>query len=221
MTIKISNGVKRLFDIIVSFVGLVITALILAMIACLIKIASSGPVFFKGERVGRNGKSFKIYKFRTMIVGAEKMGGPSTASDDPRLTKIGKFLKRFQLDELPQLINVLKGEMSLVGPRPEVPSVVELLTEKEKKIILPQKPGIVDLASIWDFNEGERLTGKIDPHKVYLEEIWPIKKKLQIYYIKNQNIWLDIRIILRTIFKIFHLNCFTIKIHVGEEVFNL
>jgi lipopolysaccharide/colanic/teichoic acid biosynthesis glycosyltransferase len=86
---------------------------------------------------------------------------------------------------------------------------------------LIQKPGMVDLASIWNFHEGERLTGKIDPHKVYLEEIWPIKKKLQIYYIKNQNIWLDIRIILRTIFKIFHLNCFTIKIHVGEEVFNL
>jgi lipopolysaccharide/colanic/teichoic acid biosynthesis glycosyltransferase len=111
--------------------------------------------------------------------------------------------------------------MSLVGPRPEVPSMIELLTEKEKKIILSQKSGMVDFASMWDFNEGERLAGKIDPHKAYLEEIWPIKKRLQIYYIKNQSIWVDIKIILRTIFKILHLNCFTIKIHVGEEMFNL
>ncbi len=193
----------------------------MAVTALWIKLDSPGPVFYRGIRIGKDGKPFKIFKFRTMVPNAEKIGGPSTAGDDPRLTKIGNFLKKYQLDELPQLINVMTGDMSLVGPRPEVPSVVELLTEKEKKIILPQKPGMVDLASIWDFHEGERLTGKIDPHKVYLEEIWPIKKKLQIYYIKNQNIWLDIRIILRTIFKIFHLNCFTIKIHVGEEMFNL
>lgn len=212
---------KRLFDIIFSLIGLVISSPFLFLIAVWIKIDSPGPVFFQGTRVGKSGKPFRIFKFRTMVANAENLGGPSTAGDDPRLTKIGNFLKKYQLDELPQLLNVLKGEMSFVGPRPEVPSVVELLTEKEKKIILPQKPGMVDLASLWDFNEGERLTDKIDPHKVYLEEIWPIKKKLQIYYIKNQNTWLDIRIILRTIFKIFHLNCFTIKIHVGEEVFNL
>jgi lipopolysaccharide/colanic/teichoic acid biosynthesis glycosyltransferase len=213
--------IKRLFDIFFSLFGLILVSPLLLVIAVLIKRESPGPAFYRGERVGKNGKTFKIFKFRTMVPDAEKLGGPSTATDDPRLLKIGLFLKKYQLDELPQLINVMAGDMSLVGPRPEVPSVVELLTEKEKKIILPQKPGMVDLASIWDFHEGERLTGKIDPHKVYLEEIWPIKKKLQIYYIKNQNIWLDIRIILRTIFKIFHLNCFTIKIHVGEEVFNL
>jgi lipopolysaccharide/colanic/teichoic acid biosynthesis glycosyltransferase len=212
---------KRLFDIIFSLFGLILISPLFLVIAVLIKRESPGPVFFRGTRIGKDGRPFKIFKFRTMVPDAEKLGGPSTASDDPRLTKIGNFLKKYQLDELPQLINVMAGDMSLVGPRPEVPSVVELLTEKEKKIILIQKPGMVDLASIWNFHEGERLTGKIDPHKVYLEEIWPIKKKLQIYYIKNQNIWLDIRIILRTIFKIFHLNCFTIKIHVGEEVFNL
>jgi len=212
---------KRLFDIVFSFLGLILVSPLLLLLTILIKKESPGPAFYRGERVGKNGKKFRIFKFRSMVANAENLGGPSTAGDDPRLTKIGNFLKKYQLDELPQLINVLRGEMSFVGPRPEVPSVVELLTEKEKKIILPQKPGMVDLASIWDFHEGERLTGKIDPHKVYLEEIWPIKKKLQIYYIKNQNIWLDIRIILRTIFKIFHLNCFTIKIHVGEGMFNL
>lgn len=212
---------KRTLDIIVSLVGLVVTALLFLVISILIKRESLGTVFYRGERVGKSGKVFRIFKFRTMVDSADKLGGPSTAGDDPRLLKIGKFLKQYQLDEMPQLINVLKGEMSLVGPRPEVPNVVELLTEEEKKIILLQKSGMVDLASIWDFNEGERLTGKIDSHKAYLEEIWPIKKNLQIYYIKNQNIWLDIRIILRTIFKIFHLNYFTIKIYVGEEVFNL
>jgi lipopolysaccharide/colanic/teichoic acid biosynthesis glycosyltransferase len=213
--------IKRLFDIIFSFFGLILILPWLFLFTILIKKESPGPAFHRGERVGKNGKVFRIFKFRSMVLNAEKMGGPSTSADDPRLLKIGPFLKKYQIDELPQLLNVIKGEMSFVGPRPEVPSVVELLTDKEKKIILTQKPGMVDLASIWNFHEGERLTGKIDPHKAYLEEIWPTKKKLQIYYIKNQNVWLDIRIILRTIFKIFHLNCFTIKIHVGEEVFNL
>ncbi len=171
---------KRLFDIIFSFLGLILVSPALLILAVLIKKESPGPAFYRGKRVGKDGKEFRIFKFRSMVLDAEKIGGPSTSADDPRLLKIGKFLKKHNLDELPQLINVIRGEMSFVGPRPEVPSVVELLTEKEKKIILPQKPGVVDLASIWDFNEGERLTGKIDPHKIYLEEIWPIKKKLQI-----------------------------------------
>ena len=212
---------KRLFDIIFSSLGLVMAFISMLAITFLIKRESPGPAFYRGVRIGKGGKEFRIFKFRTMVADAENLGGPSTAGDDPRLTKIGNFLKKYQLDEIPQLLNVLIGQMSLVGPRPEVPSVVELMAEKEREIILPQKPGMVDLSSIWDFNEGERLTGKIDPHKAYLEEIWPIKKKLQIYYIKNQNIWLDMRIILRTIFKIIHLDCFMIKIHVGEEVFNL
>lgn len=212
---------KRIFDIIFSSLGLIITAPLLGLVAILIKLDSQGPVFYQGIRVGKSGKLFRIFKFRTMVPGAEKLGGPSTSIDDPRLTKFGKFLRKYKLDELPQLLNVIKGEIALVGPRPEVPSVIELLTEVERKMILSRKPGIVDLASIWDFNEEERLAGKIDPHKAYLEEIWPIKKKLQIYYVKNQNIWLDVRIILRIILKIVHLNFLTIKIHVGEEVFNL
>ncbi len=212
---------KRFFDIIVSGFGLLFLSPVFLAVSLLVKKDSDGPVFYRAKRTGKSGKIFIMYKFRTMIIGAEKMGGPSTAADDPRLTKVGKFLRKYKIDEFPQLLNVIKGEIALVGLRPEVSSVVELLTEDEKKMILSQKPGMVDLASLWDFNEGERLIGKIDPHKAYLEEIWPIKKNLQIYYIKNQNIWLDVRIILRTIFKIFRLNCFTIKVHVGEEVFNL
>jgi lipopolysaccharide/colanic/teichoic acid biosynthesis glycosyltransferase len=138
-----------------------------------------------------------------MVPDAEKLGGPSTAGDDPRLLKIGHFLKKYQLDELPQLINVLKGEMSLVGPRPEVKMYVDMMTEEEKNIILSVKPGMTDLASLWNFHEGEILRGSPDPEKTYQEKIWPEKKRLQIKYIKERSFWLDLKIILKTILKIF------------------
>lgn len=195
---------KRLFDIIFSFLGLIITALLLGLIAVLIKIGSKGLVFFRGTRVGRNGKPFKMFKFRTMMTGAEKLGGPSTAEDDPRLTKIGKFLKKFQLDELPQLINVLKGEMSFVGPRPEVPFYVKMMSEEEKKIILSVRPGMTDLASLWNFHEGEILKGSSDPEKTYMEKIRPEKLRLQIKYVESRSFWVDIKIIFKTIAKIFY-----------------
>ena len=131
------------------------------------------------------------------------MGGPSTPADDPRLIKIGKLLKKFQIDEMPQLINVLKGEMSLVGPRPEVPVYVDLMTDEERKLILSVKPGMTDLASLWNFHEGEILKGGFDPEKIYLEKIRPKKIRLQIEYVKNRSLWLDIKIILRTVIKIF------------------
>jgi lipopolysaccharide/colanic/teichoic acid biosynthesis glycosyltransferase len=194
---------KRVFDIIFSFFGLVIISPLLLLIAVVIKITSPGPVFYRGKRVGRGGKIFKIYKFRTMVPNADKIGGPSTASDDPRLIKIGKFLKKFQLDELPQLINVLKGEMSFVGPRPEVPFYVDKMTEEEKSIILSVRPGMTDWASLWNFHEGEVLKGSPDPEKAYQEKIWPKKKRLQIKYVKERSFWIDIKIILKTILKIF------------------
>lgn len=189
---------KRLFDIIVSFVGLVITAPLLVIIACLIKIVSPGPVFFKGERVGKNGKPFKIYKFRTMVVNAENIGGPSTPIDDPRLTKAGTFLKRFQLDELPQLINVLEGEMSLVGPRPEIPSEIESLDPETRKIILSVKPGMTSLATLANPHEGEVLRGSKDPDKTYCEKIKPEKIRLNLEYVNKRSFWLDIKIIIKT-----------------------
>ena len=196
--------IKRLFDIIFSFLGLILTAPILVIIAFLIKINSPGPVFYRVERVGKNGKLFKIFKFRSMVKDAEKLGGPSTAADDPRLTEIGKFLKRVQLDELPQLINVLKGEMSLVGPRPEVKLYVDMMTEEEKNLILSIRPGMTDLASLWNFREGEVLKGSPDPEKTYLEKIRPEKIRFQIEYVKNRSFLLDLKIVAKTILKLFY-----------------
>jgi len=194
---------KRLFDIIFSFIGLILIVPILIIVAILLKLSGPGPVFFSGTRIGKKGKPFKMYKLRTMVARAEEMGGPSTPADDSRLTKIGKVLKKYQLDELPQLINVLKGEMSLVGPRPEVPLYVNLMSEEEKKVILSVKPGMTDLASLWNFHEGEVLKGSPDPEKTYIEKIRPKKIELQIEYVKNRSFWLDIKIILKTILKIF------------------
>ncbi|MDI6602622.1 MAG: sugar transferase [Patescibacteria group bacterium] len=194
--------VKRLFDIVFAFFGLILVLPLFLIIAILIKRESPGPVFYRGTRIGKGGRPFRIFKFRSMVENAEKLGGPSTAGDDPRLTKIGKFLKKYQLDELPQLINVLKGEMSLVGPRPEVKMYVDMMTEEERKIILSIKPGMTDLASLWNFHEGEILKGSLDPEKTYLEKIRPTKIKLQLEYVKKRSFWLDLKIILKTILKI-------------------
>ena len=194
--------IKRLFDVIFSFFGLIIVFPILGVIAVLIKISSPGPVFYKGERVGRYGKLFKIYKFRTMISDAEKAGIWSTSVNDPRLTKIGKFLKKYQIDELPQLINVLKGEMSLVGPRPQVPWAVELYNEEEKTLLNLQ-PGMTDWASLWNFHEGEILKGSKDADKDYLEKIHPEKMRLALEYARHHSFWIDLKIILKTIIAIF------------------
>jgi len=194
---------KRAFDIIFSVLGLIFFTPLLGLVALAIKLDSKGPIFYRGERIGRLGKPFLIFKFRTMVLGAEKLGGPSTPADDPRLTKFGKLLKRYQLDELPQLINVLKGEMSLVGPRPEVLFYVNMMSEKEKKIILSVPPGMTDWASLWDFKEGEILKGSKDPEKTYMEKIRPTKIKLQLKYVKERSFWTDVKIIFETILKIF------------------
>jgi len=194
--------VKRFFDIIVSLVGLIITSPLLAAIAIAIKRDSPGPVFYRGERIGRAGRPFRIYKFRTMVVNADKLGGPSTAADDPRLTKLAGLLKKYQLDELPQLINVLKGEMSLVGPRPEVPFYVKMFT-KEEEAILTVRPGMTDYASLWDFHEGEILKGSTDPEKTYMEKIRPEKIRLQLKYVREHPFWVDLKIILKTLRRAF------------------
>lgn len=195
---------KRLFDIIFSFLGLIIISPFLLIVALLIKTDSKGPVFYRGERIGRFGKPFRIFKFRTMVENADKIGGPSTASDDPRLTRIGNFLKKYQIDELPQLINVLKGEMSLVGPRPEVKTYVDMMTEEEKKIILSVPQGMTDIASLWNFHESEVLKGSPDPEKTYIEKIRPKKIRLQMEYVKNRSFLLGFKLIIKTISKIFH-----------------
>ena len=190
---------KRLFDIIFSLLGLILVSPLFLFIGILIKRESPGPAFYRGKRVGKNGKEFRIFKFRSMVLDAEKIGGPSTSADDPRLLKIGKFFKKHNLDELPQLINILKGEMSFVGPRPEVPSEVETYDEETKKIILSVKPGITDLATLSNIHEGEILRGAADPHEAYRKLIKPQKLSLAKQYVKNRSFWLDLKIILKTL----------------------
>ncbi len=193
---------KRLFDIIFSAIGLIIISPLLIFSAMVIKLDSKGHVFYRGIRIGRHGKHFKIFKFRTMVMNAEKLGGPSTADDDPRITKTGKFLRKFKLDELPQLINVLMGDMSVIGPRPQVPEDVALYTEEEKKI-LSVRPGITDWASIKYHNEGEILRGSPDPDQAYIEKIRPGKIKLELEYVRNYSFWVDLKILLKTIKTLF------------------
>jgi len=189
---------KRLFDIIFSFTCILVSFPLFIMIAVLIKRDSKGPILFRGVRVGLNSNAFKIYKFRTMVVDAEKLGGPSTSDDDPRITKTGNFLRKFKLDELPQLINVLKGEMSFVGPRPEVPMEVKTYNDEEKRI-LTVKPGITDYASLTFHNEGEILKGSKDPHQAYREKIRPEKLRLGLKYVDSQSLRVDMKIIIQTL----------------------
>lgn len=197
---------KRGFDVIISLIGLTVFLPVILIVALSVAIDSSGPVFYRAKRVGKNGRVFTMYKFRTMVIDADKIGGPSTPIDDPRLTKIGKVLKKYQLDELPQLINVLNGDMSLVGPRPEVPFYVEMMTEEEKRIILSIRPGMTDWASLWNFHEGKTLEGSADPEKTYQEKIRPEKIRLQIKYVKERTFLRDLEIIIKTALRVFKLN---------------
>ncbi|MDP3948016.1 MAG: sugar transferase [bacterium] len=194
--------IKRLFDFFLSLVGLVLISPAILLIAFLIKLHDRGPVFYRGERVGRKGKIFRIYKFRSMIIDAEKTGVASTSKEDPRITPIGRFLRKTKLDELPQLINVFLGQMSFVGPRPEVKKFTDLYTEEEK-VLLALRPGITDYASLWDINEAEVLAGSKDPDKDYLEKIRPEKIRLQLKYYRERSLSTDIKIIFLTFGKIF------------------
>lgn len=189
---------KRLFDIVMAACGLVLLCPILLWIAWKIKAEGNGPVFYRGERIGLNGQPFRIFKFRTMIVDVEIMGASSTSDDDQRITRIGKFLRKYKLDELPQLINVIKGDMSLVGPRPEVKKFTDLYADEEK-VILTVRPGITDWASIWNSDEGALLAGSLDPDRDYVEKIRPEKVRLQLKYVREQTLLTDMRIILLTL----------------------
>lgn len=189
---------KRLFDLVVSLVVTALISPILLAIGIWIKFDSAGPVLYRGARVGRDGVIFKMCKFRTMVMNADKIGGSSTPDDDPRLTRIGKVLRKHKLDELPQLFNVIKGEMSFVGPRPEVQYYVNMFTEKEK-VILGVRPGITDWASLWNPDEGALLAGSPDPDKTYLEEIRPEKVRLQLEYVSKRSFSTDLTIIFQTL----------------------
>ena len=196
----INKVIKRIFDLVCSTLGLIVLSPVLIIIAIKIKAGSDGPVFFKQIRVGQSGKEFEILKYRTMVVDAEKLGKQITVGNDNRITKIGSFLRKYKLDELPQLINVFKGDMSLVGPRPEVPRYVKLYNEEQKKV-LEVKPGITDLASIRYRDENDLLGGVENPEEFYINTIMPDKLALNLEYIRKNNIVFDIYIILNTIIK--------------------
>lgn len=198
---KLSLIIKRIFDIVASLGGLIILSPMLIIVAICIKLDSKGPVFFKQKRVGKNKKIFEIYKFRTMVTDAEKLGKQITVGNDSRITRVGKFIRKCKLDELPQLINVVKGEMSLVGPRPEVPRYVELYDEYQEQILLVQ-PGITDYASIEYRNENDILGNSSNPEETYIEEIMPTKIELNMKYIRNISLIEDIKLILATILAI-------------------
>lgn len=170
----------------------------MALVAVGIRLTSRGPVLYRGVRVGRNGRSFRMLKFRTMIVDAEALGGYCVGEDDPRITSFGRWLRKYKLDELPQLINILYGEMSTVGPRPEVQKYVDLYTD-EDKLILTVRPGITDWATLWDSDEGAILSGRPDPERTYLELIRPEKLRLQIEYVRGQSMLVDLKILITTI----------------------
>lgn len=191
----------RLFDLVFSFLGLVILLPFFLLIALLIVLDSRGGVFYRQSRVGKDGKDFKLYKFRSMRTGADKRGLITVGEKDSRITRVGYFLRKYKLDELPQLINVLKGEMSLVGPRPEVRKYVDLYTPEQRKV-LSVVPGITDYASIEYVDENRILGGAADPDKVYVEEILPDKIRYNMKYIENRSLKEYFKIILLTFYSI-------------------
>lgn len=193
---------KRTFDLICSLIGLILLSPLFLLIAFAILLTSKGPIFFKQKRVGRNFKSFELVKFRSMRV-CEDSGLDITAHGDSRITAIGKFIRHTKIDELPQLYNVLKGEMSLVGPRPEVAKYVELDPEGYQ-LILSVTPGITDWASIANISEELILAQSVHPEKTYVEVLLPQKKNLQRYYVQTQTFWSDLQIIFLTLWGLFN-----------------
>jgi lipopolysaccharide/colanic/teichoic acid biosynthesis glycosyltransferase len=190
---------KRAYDAFFSSLGLILISPLLLVLAVAIKLSDRGPVFFRQKRVGQMGRPFSILKFRTMIVDAERSGLSVTKDGDPRITRIGRILRKTKLDELPQLWNVLRGEMSLVGPRPEVPRYVEKYTSEQRKI-LEFKPGITDLATLEFRHEEELLKSADDVERFYLEFCVPRKIELNLLYARDANLFSDTWIILQTVF---------------------
>jgi lipopolysaccharide/colanic/teichoic acid biosynthesis glycosyltransferase len=194
--------IKRLFDIVTALIGIIILSPFLLIIALLVVIDSRGGVFYKQVRVGKDMKEFKLFKFRTMFTDADKKGLLTVGMRDNRITQMGYYLRKYKLDELPQLFNVLIGNMSMVGPRPEVPKYVAMYTNEQKKV-LSIKPGITDYASIVYANENELLANAPNPEEVYINKIMPSKLKLNLKYIDEMGLMTDLGIILRTIGKVF------------------
>lgn len=193
--------IKRFFDIVFSMAGIVLLSPVLLILWLLIRTGSKGPALFKQNRVGIHNHDFTLLKFRTMYADAEKRGQLTVGMRDPRITPVGYYLRKFKLDELPQLFNVLRGDMSLVGPRPEVRRYVDLYNAEQMKV-LTVRPGITDFASIIYFKENEILGKAADPEQTYIREIMPEKLRINLEYVRDQSLKTDVYIIFKTIFKI-------------------
>lgn len=189
---------KRLFDLICAGLGLAVLSPLLLLLAIAIRAESTGPVFFRQERVGRFGKTFRIHKFRTMVIDAERKGPQITVGADRRVTRVGHLLRKYKFDELPQLLDVLIGDMSLVGPRPEVPRYVARYPDDLRARVLSVRPGITDRASI-EFKDENLILGRAaDPERAYIEEVLPVKLRYYLDYVENRSLWEDFKIILST-----------------------
>ena len=197
------EGIKRLLDISIAGLGLLLLLPLMGAIALLIKLDSPGSVFFAHERVGRYGRKFKVLKFRTMVQDAPKLGGAITAGHDPRITRVGRILRKTKLDELPQLWNVLKGEMSLVGPRPEVEKYVQLWEPNLREIVLSVRPGITGLTQIRYRHEERLLAQQADPEKYYRETLLPLKLASDVEYVQRRCLVLDLYLLARTFLALF------------------
>ena len=191
---------KRIFDIMVSVTGLIFLAPLVGAIGFAIKVTSRGPIFYRGRRAGLNGVPFDILKFRTMVIDAEKNGGFSTALRDPRVTTVGRFLRRWKLDEIPQFYNVLRGQMSLVGPRPQVFFYTDQY-KGDQLLMLSVRPGITDLASL-HFADMDSILGEGDVDEKYALEIEPVKNEMRIRYVREASFMLDLRILIETAFRV-------------------
>lgn len=194
--------IKRIFDLFFSVFGIIILAPLFIIISILVILDSPGGIFYLQKRVGKNNKVFKLFKFRTMKIGSDKKGLLTVGNTDSRITQTGLWLRKYKLDELPQLFNVLIGEMSLVGPRPEVRKYVDMYSPEQLQV-LSVKPGITDNASIEYADENELLAGQSNPENYYINEVMPAKLKINLEYISKQSVSEDFRIILKTIYRIF------------------
>ena len=193
---------KRIFDIIVSLVALIILSPLILILALIVRFTSPGPIFYMASRVGLNGQPFKLFKFRSMVINADKVGPGITTSGDRRITPIGKILRRTKMDELPQLLNVLRGDMSMVGPRPEDARYIAMYTPDQRKV-LDVRPGITSLASVKYRNEEAMLIGK-DWETTYVNEIMPAKLAIDLEYVQHASVMRDIEIMFRTFLALFH-----------------
>lgn len=198
-----SELTKRFFDIVFSFLGLTVLSPLFLLLAVWIKLDSRGPVFYRQVRVGRHNRDFRIFKFRSMRVGSDKGSLVTIGGRDPRVTRSGYYIRKFKFDELPQLINVLIGDMSFVGPRPEVRKYVDMYTP-EQLHVLDVRPGITDLASILYCNENELLATAADPERFYIETVMPDKLRINLQYVQNHSLWGDIKLIFKTLSVVFH-----------------